>query len=143
MEYWSGTQNGVVEAWSDGLATDGTPIKHGYDRAGQMVGKWTGFAHLTPGSGRLGPDDSTQVVDFPHPGRVRVFWDAVKSENGRVATGGIWSYTDSRKPLNRKERRKQRVEGWKSVKYFVLFHAFSRFITEIRPVITRFSRFLG
>ncbi len=25
----------------------------------------------------------------------------------------------------------------------MVFHAFSRFITEIRPVITRFSRFLG
>src|SRR5438309_1692914 len=31
----------------------------------------------------------------------------------------------------------------KSVKIFMVFHVFSRFITKIRPVITRFSRFLG
>src|SRR5882672_10339824 len=31
--------------------------------------------------------------------------------------------------------------GWKSVKFFMVFHSISRFITEIRPVITRFSRF--
>jgi hypothetical protein len=41
-------------------------------RSGQEVGKRTDFA-------RLGPDNSTQVVDFPHLGLVRVFWGAMKS----------------------------------------------------------------
>jgi len=68
LEWWSGVQNGVVESLSDGLATDGTPIKHGYDRAGQMVGKWTGFAHFFP-------HKSTQVVDFPHLAMVSIFWE--------------------------------------------------------------------
>jgi hypothetical protein len=42
--------------------------------SGQEVGKPTGFAHIAPGSTRLGPDNSTQVVDFPHLSRVRLFW---------------------------------------------------------------------
>ena len=36
-----------------------------------------------------------------------------------------------------------RLPSWKSVKIFMVFHAFSRFITEIRAVIPRFSRFSG
>ena len=37
---------------------------------------------------------------------------------------------------------KARGGGWKSVKIFMVFHTFSRFITKISPVITRFYAFL-
>jgi hypothetical protein len=42
-------------------------------RGGQEMRKRTGFAHIAPASTRLGPDNSTQVVDFPHLAMVRLF----------------------------------------------------------------------
>ena|SRR6266478_3025822 len=39
-----------------------------------VVGKRTGFAHLITAFTHLGPDNSTQVVDFPHLSVVRVFF---------------------------------------------------------------------
>jgi hypothetical protein len=42
-------------------------------KGGQVAGKWTGFSHIAPASTRLGPDNSTQVVDFPHKATVRLF----------------------------------------------------------------------
>ena|SRR6267154_1870917 len=92
LEWWSGVQNGVVESLSDGLATDGTPIKHGCNEVGQMVGKRTGFSHVFP-------QNSTQVVDFQHLSRLRVegvyelrvrSWELRK----KVAEGG-WSVRKS------------------------------------------------
>ena len=41
--------------------------------SGLEAGKSTGFAHIETGSCRLGPDKSTQVVDFPHICSVRFF----------------------------------------------------------------------
>jgi hypothetical protein len=41
---------------------------------GRVVGKWTGFAHVEPALTRLGPDNSMQVVDFPHLAMVSIFW---------------------------------------------------------------------
>ena len=43
-------------------------------KGGKMAGKRTGFAHIAPGSTRLGPDNSMQVVDFQHLTHVRLFW---------------------------------------------------------------------
>ena len=47
-------------------------------KGGQVAGKWTGLAHIATASTRLGPDNSTQVVDFPHLSVVRLFWEAMK-----------------------------------------------------------------
>jgi hypothetical protein len=48
----------------------------GAGKGGQKFGKWTGLARLAPGSTRLRPDKSTQVVDFPHKATVSTFLDA-------------------------------------------------------------------
>jgi hypothetical protein len=47
------------------------------------VGKRTGFSHLETALTRLGPDKSTQVVDFPYMCMVRLFCEAMKSRNGK------------------------------------------------------------
>ena len=49
--------------------------------SGQAIGKRIGLAHIAPASTRLGPDNSTQVVDFPHLSTVRFFCEAMKSRN--------------------------------------------------------------
>ncbi len=52
----------------------------GVGKGGQEVGKWTRFARLEPGSTRLGPDVSTQVVDFPCICDVRLFGERMEFE---------------------------------------------------------------
>jgi hypothetical protein len=56
--------------------------------SGREVARRTGFYHLATGSCgvttgfyRLGPDNSMQVVDFPHVAVVRVFWEVQEIEN--------------------------------------------------------------
>jgi hypothetical protein len=61
--------------------------------SGQEVGKRTGFAQVAPASTRLGPDNSTQVVDFPRICSVRLFpgsremgshgWNRIKHRLGK------------------------------------------------------------
>jgi len=46
--------------------------------SGQAIGKRIGLAHIAPASTRLGPDNSTQVVDFPHLAHVSLFWERAK-----------------------------------------------------------------
>ncbi len=43
-------------------------------KGGQEMGKRTGLAHIAPTLTRLGPDYSTQVVDFPHIEDARLSW---------------------------------------------------------------------
>jgi len=103
------TENGVLELWSaeaflifesrfligseEGFRFDekaGWEVgRYGQRRAGKRVflgkdgleiGKWTGFS-------RLGPDNSTQVVDFPHLVKVRLFLRA--AENSRILVRGM------------------------------------------------------
>jgi hypothetical protein len=50
----SGVENGVMEHRSNGR-------------------KRIGFAHIGTGTSRLGPDNSTQVVDFPHLAVASIF----------------------------------------------------------------------
>ncbi len=90
------TENGVLELWSGTAATDETQIKHGYglpyketkkrgNKERKMGGggkKWFGIrAYVGKGGSevgkraglsRLGPDNSTQVVDFPYMYEVEV-----------------------------------------------------------------------
>src|ERR1700680_14155 len=56
-------------------------------KGGPAVGKRTGSAHIAPGTTRLCPDKSSQVVDFPHLSAVRVFWEALKS--GKMKDGDM------------------------------------------------------
>jgi hypothetical protein len=119
---------------------------------GPEVGKWTGSARLKRNFARLGPDDSTQVVDFPHLTHVRLFWGGMKRE----ATDETRISTDLGKTLNRRERRKRSQakpgtnreklsEGLRSVKisqnisdFYAIFREISRFYAQIMAVFTRF-----
>src|SRR5260221_8525444 len=56
-------------------------------KGGKVVGKRTGFAHMAPAFSHLGPDESLQVVDFPHLTHVRLFWGS--PEIGK--TNGKWA----------------------------------------------------
>ena len=64
------------KAVAAGRSLVGKRVKLG--KGGQEAGKWTGFAHIAPASTRLGPDNSTQVVDFPHLAHVSLFWERAK-----------------------------------------------------------------
>jgi len=59
-------------------------------KGGQVLGKRTGFAHIEPGSTRLGPDGSTQVVDFPHMYEVRVFLSTEELPQRRRGAEPSW-----------------------------------------------------
>ena len=61
-----------TEAGIAGQRRVGTWVNLG--KGGREVGKRTGPAHLAPGSTRLGPDNSMQVVDFPHLAHASLFW---------------------------------------------------------------------
>src|SRR5258708_38717509 len=61
------------EAGGGGKRWDGKWLDLG--KGGQEVGKWTGFSHLATTFSHLGPDNSTQVVDFPHLSTVRLFFE--------------------------------------------------------------------
>jgi len=133
-------RNGTVEYWSDGWVSCAA-------RGGWVVGKWTGFSHLETAFSHLFPHKSTQVVDFQHLSRLRAFLGAVKLP-ATDETPIKHRLRTEIKPDRSCGNREQNLdclkrEEWKSVKFFMVFHAFSRFITEIRAVITRFSRFLG
>ena len=52
------------EAGGSGQRRVGTWVRPGL--SGQEVGKRPGFAHIARTFSHLGPDNSTQVVDFPH-----------------------------------------------------------------------------
>jgi hypothetical protein len=56
---------------------------------GQEIGKWCSFSHLETAFTRLGPDNSTQVVDFPHLAHVRLFWDGFKNGFSKPNREGI------------------------------------------------------
>ena len=65
------------EAGGGGKRWDGKWVDLG--KGGKEVGKWTGFSHLATTFSHLGPDNSTQVVDFPHLSTVRLFLRTTKS----------------------------------------------------------------
>ena len=46
--------------------------------SGREVVKWTGFSHFETALTRLGPDKSTQVVDFPHLAYAGFFREVMK-----------------------------------------------------------------
>ena len=48
----------------------------------QEIGKWCSFSHLETALTRLFPHKSTQVVDFPHLGYVRLFREGVNNRRG-------------------------------------------------------------
>jgi hypothetical protein len=58
-----GKRNGVVEYWSDEWASRAA-------RGCWVVRNWIGIAHFETAFSHLCPDNSTQVVDFPHLVRV-------------------------------------------------------------------------
>jgi hypothetical protein len=92
------------EAGGGGQRRVGTWVRPGL--SGQEVGKQPGFAHIAPASTRLGPDNSTQVVDFPRIESVGLFWGRCEM----LATDGTpikhgWGQT-----LNRRKLREQRAE---------------------------------
>ena len=60
------------EAGGSGQRRVGTWVRPGL--SGQEVGKRPGFAHIARTFSHLGPDNSTQVVDFPRICTVRLFW---------------------------------------------------------------------
>jgi hypothetical protein len=126
-----------LEAGEGGQMWVGEWVKLG--KGGRGMGKRTGLAHIKRASTRLGPGKSTQVVDFPHLSVVRLFWEAMKS----VATDGTRIKLGLGRDIEQKVVAGTEMDRWKSVKFFMLFHDFSRFITEIKPVIPRFSRFFG
>ena len=99
-----GTRNGVREYRSSGVAGPlcgagpeaGAPRKDreagaGWKRwirrsvhvgkGGLEMGKWIGFS-------RVFPDDSTQVVDFPHLSTLRLFWRAEITAETQRRRGG-------------------------------------------------------
>ena len=53
--------------------------------SGREVVKWTGSSHLETALTRLGPDKSTQVVDFPHLAMVRFFREGTKNHRDTKA----------------------------------------------------------
>jgi len=57
-------------------------------KGGKEVGKWTGFSHLATTFSHLGPDNSTQVVDFPHLSTLRLFWRAEITAETQRRRGG-------------------------------------------------------
>jgi hypothetical protein len=88
-------------------------------KCGQILGKWTGFSHLQPALTRLFPHKSTQVVDFPHLSRVRVFWEGANNQRGaEIQRGRIYARNLSA--------------------FIASFHDLSLFIAQIRAVITHF-----
>ena len=62
-------------------------------KGGQEVGKQTGFSHFATGFSHLFPDDSMQVVDFPHLACVRLFREGEDSPQRRrdAETSGAWN----------------------------------------------------
>jgi hypothetical protein len=126
--------------------------------SGQDVGKWAAFAHMETGLTRLGPDKSTQVVDFPRIAYVRLFWGG--AENRRISDRGMTKR--SLEPIWGREnhgdtvlRVKWRLEvlpdgQWGGVRnyaekitaYYAFFRGFPRFYAQIRAVFTRFYAFL-
>jgi hypothetical protein len=77
----------------------------------------------------------------------RIKFFSRQAERGtRMGTGALRRYkgTEARGQAELGSNMGKSIpKWWKSVRFFALFHGFSRFITEIRPVIPRFSRFLG
>src|SRR5258708_23653391 len=83
VEWWNGRRDRVKEYWTHGvvrLTCNGTSQREAggggkrwvwkcnqVGKGGQVARQRTGFSHLFP-------DDSTQVVDFPHLSRFRFFW---------------------------------------------------------------------
>jgi hypothetical protein len=61
----------------------GRPGPTAVRKGGQQVGKWPVFARIKTALTRLGPDNSTQVVDFPRMAVVRLF-----SEGARIGFSG-------------------------------------------------------
>ena len=111
------------------------------------VGKRTGFAHLATGSCRPGPDNSTQVVDFPHLSGVRVFRrefrertriqeksdildkEAMESGNGQVATDGTPIKHGFGGDCPETEQTNAEPCSVRCAKKRGIFHVFSRFFT--------------
>ncbi len=57
------------------------------------AGKLSGFSHFATGFAHLFPDDSVQVVDFPHLACVRLFRESEDSPQRRrdAETSGAWN----------------------------------------------------
>src|SRR5258708_30916497 len=82
MVWWAGTEAGATrkarEAGAGGKRWVGKWVDLG--KGGRREGKRTGFPHL-------GPDNSTQVVDFPRICSVSIFSGGVK--NSRISGRGM------------------------------------------------------
>ncbi len=71
--------------------------------SGLEAGEWTGFYHLGTGSSRLEPDNSTQVVDFPHICSVSILWGSPEMGGHERNTDGsgerrVINFEFTRKP---------------------------------------------
>jgi hypothetical protein len=117
------------------------------DQGGQKVGKRTGSTHLVRCLTRPGPDNSMQVVDFPHLIDVRLFLEVMKSvfqnqaEHGTGLGNGVeefWSIGDEGCKKRRTRKRSYRA------RYVVRNYAgkITHFYAQNRAVITRFCAFL-
>ena len=62
-------------------------------KGGREVGKQTGFSHFATGFAHLFPDDSMQVVAFPHLACVRLFRESEDSPQRHrdAETSGAWN----------------------------------------------------
>jgi hypothetical protein len=121
-------------------------------KVGRMVGKWIGLAHMETASTRLGPDNSTQVVDFPHLAMVSVFSGGGK--NSRISGRGMigsgmakrslepvwemecWSIGVMEGQSGKKRRARNYARNLPA--FIASFHVLSDIIEQIRPVITHF-----
>ena len=120
------TENGnaVLEFWSHGV-TDrlrgagpeaGVPTKtrEASPCGKRRLGRWgfTACYRIATRFYRLGPDKSTQVVDFPHIGVVRLFWEAMNwlVTDGTRTKRGCRKDGLIRKP-GTEENRKGKQEG--------------------------------
>jgi hypothetical protein len=72
---------GGQKAGSFRTGTMGKRVEVG--KGGQEIGKWRSFSHFETALTRLFPDNSTQVVDCPHPAMGRLF-----SEGARIGFSG-------------------------------------------------------
>ena len=121
-------QNGAA------LPSNVTPASwHGLSTA---VGKRTALPRLMPGSTRIGPDKSTQVVDFPLLSQLRVFWLRVEGGGGQwtvdnwqwIANSGNESNRTNGTNLARSMCKALRIVAGKSAK----FHESARKSTKVR-----------
>jgi hypothetical protein len=123
--------------------------------SGQEVEQQTGFGHAEPASARLGPDVSTQVVDFPHLSRVSIFPARAKHSRilvrGMIGRGIVKRSRERPNPefrIQKLGRRGKRGWSWCGFLLWVVTHCstkvheVSRKFAQIRAVVTRFYALL-